>query len=182
MEREELEAFISFFTENIDLIGSNMWTKVYDKLIIQERNLIDTGVVTDFGFVGVFTKEVLDFGVNPLEHMDDIPSYFMEFVQTIKETPTIPSCITSIGRFSFAYCDNLEKAYIPKTMKIVYPYAFYGDKKLKDIYYEGSLLDLNNVDFGKHWCKGPPKVTIHCDDGDMVGVMQGNEKYKWEVE
>lgn len=172
MEKSELEAFLSFLVENQGLIESNLWNQVYDKLILQEQRLIDTGVVTDYGFVGAFTKEILDCGINPLEYMSKVPNYFMQFVQDIKEPPTIPENITSIGRFAFAYCDNLEKAYISRTIKTVEPYAFYGCTKLKNIYFDGRILELNNIQFGPYWCKGPTNVTLHCSDGDMIGVLQ----------
>lgn len=85
------------------------------------------------------------------------------------ETVIVEDGITSIGRMSFSGCENLTSVTLPDTLTLIGPFAFSGcsslssitipssvtyiafdsfDKKsLKDIYYEGSESDWNNVKF-----------------------------------
>ena len=57
----------------------------------------------------------------------------------------IPSGVTRIGKLSFDNCQKLEEVIIPKTVKEIGKSAFYYSTNLKNIYYEGSVAEWENI-------------------------------------
>lgn len=59
------------------------------------------------------------------------------------KTAIIEEGILSVGRFSFAHCENLETVYIPHSVLRVDQTTFWECPKLKTIYYAGNEADFN---------------------------------------
>lgn len=59
------------------------------------------------------------------------------------KTAIIEEGILSVGRFSFAHCENLETVYIPHTVLRVDQTTFWECPKLKTIHYAGNEADFN---------------------------------------
>ena len=110
------------------------------------------------------------------------------FGQQLKLTDIeIPERITSIGNFTFLRskiknvvnkgskisegmfreCTNLEKIVIGKNVSFIGRLAFYQDSKLKDITYEGTVNEWNQMNKSSEWNIGISNITIKCSDGDI---------------
>ena len=99
---------------------------------------------TDTGVLRIFCGEN-----KPVQKM--LPYAKGEWVPWTKDnmrpfikTAIIEEGILSIGRFSFAYCENLETVYIPHSVLRVDQTTFWECPKLKTIYYAGTEADFNN--------------------------------------
>ena len=90
----------------------------------------------------------------------DITSVTMEDVYSIDgsvflgsaflHSVTLPSCLTVIGQSAFENCTNLESITIPSSVRYLCEDAFCGCSSLKDIYYEGTREQWNNVSKAMH--------------------------------
>ena len=61
------------------------------------------------------------------------------------KTVIIEEGVTTVGRFTFAYCENLETVYIPNSCMRVDQTCFYECPKLKTIYYAGSQENFETM-------------------------------------
>jgi hypothetical protein len=110
------------------------------------------------------------------------------FGQQLKLTDIeIPERITNIGNFTFLGskiknvvnkgskisegmfrgCTDLEKIVIGKNVSFIGRLAFYQDSKLKDITYEGTVNEWNQMNKSSEWKTGISNITIKCSDGDI---------------
>ena len=60
------------------------------------------------------------------------------------------------------YFSNVEKIYIPKSIIRIGDYAFYPGETLKDVYYEGSIDDLNKIYIGD-WNESFFSTNFYCN-------------------
>ena len=114
-----------------------------------------------------FTALLLKNNIKPLIYMNKMPSFFAyeldikEFVIPNNITNIsyaafegcndltniiIPGSITIIDSNAFKNCISLTNISIPKSVKIISYDAFNGCYNLKDVYYEGSKEDWENIE------------------------------------
>ena len=72
-----------------------------------------------------------------------------------------------IGNSSFAYCRNLERIVLPKSLKVIGDEAFLLCSSLSDIRFEGTKEEWNNIVKGKDWSYGVSALCVQCKDGDV---------------
>lgn len=70
------------------------------------------------------------------------------------KSAVLPEGIKTIKDSCFGSCPNLTEITLPKSLLSIEAYAFYGDKKLKKVYYEGDLTSWLNLslDYGSNPC------------------------------
>ena len=73
-----------------------------------------------------------------------------------------------IGNSSFAYCCNLERIVLPKSLKVIGDEAFLLCSSLSDIRFEGTKEEWNNIVKGKDWSYGVSALCVQCKDGDVA--------------
>ena len=78
---------------------------------------------------------------------------------------TIPEGVTNIDASAFCYCDSMTSITIPNSVTNLGTYAFSGCTKLKDIYFDGTKAEWNNINKGNYWNKNMTNYSIHCTDG-----------------
>ncbi|HRU98843.1 MAG TPA: leucine-rich repeat protein [Ruminococcus sp.] len=123
----------------------------YDKVIVSENNPYFKAVD------GVlFTGDMKELLIYPIEKKDKV--YFIpDGVELIGEdsfnsnkyinTLVFPHRFKLIVQYTLAVCENLETLYLPATLERVLLKAFYAAGPLRNVYYEGTEQDWNNIDF-----------------------------------
>ena len=128
------------------------------------------------------TALLLKNNINPLEHMNYVP-YAFAYELDIKEfvipnnvmsignhafthcnnltSVTIPSSVTSIGYSAFYNCTSLTSVTIPASVTSIGGYAFSRCDRLKDVYYEGSEEDWENIEIDEDGNEELLNATIH---------------------
>lgn len=167
---------LELMKDNKELIDHEDWEEVY-------KNVCSDCLRTSHGFVyiGLFTEEIIDCGVNPLEYMSTVPEYFL-YMSRVDKTPNIPQDIKKICSRAFAYCEHIESVNIPISVVEIGLNAFLNCTNLKDIYYDGTLEQFRNIKLDEHWISGTKlEVIIHCKDKkNIIGYPIGNYEMKWE--
>ena len=79
--------------------------------------------------------------------IDNIPWWGVYGCKALKNV-VIPNNVTILYRYAFAFSSNIEKIVIPKSVVQINQQAFYYDNAIKDVYYEGSMEDWNNIEIG----------------------------------
>lgn len=102
-------------------------------------------------------------GIDPLYYMNDIPTGY-HFESTLPKTYSIGN-IDTIGSYAFAYTTGIDTLDI-SSVRYIGEFAFYGDRYLSDIYYNGTKEAVRKV-----WTEAMDGLglnyTIHCTDGDL---------------
>ncbi len=84
---------------------------------------------------------------------------------TYLQSVSLPDSVNTIGEFAFAYCTNLTTVTITKTLSRIEIGAFLGCGRLKNIYYNGTIAEWNNITKGSSWNFSTGIYTITCSDG-----------------
>ena len=80
---------------------------------------------------------------------------------------TLPGTVTSISKYSFAYCTNLEYVQIGNRINKLPMYAFSDCTSLKEIHFNGTKEEWNNIEKDQDWDKNTGNYTIYCTDGNI---------------
>ena len=128
-----------FIEDNIELIESNRWKEVYDKII-------PTG----------FTDALLEAQINPAELLGYIPKRYLQDSRITQYS--IPDNITNIGGAAFSDCENLTTINIPSSVKSIDDYGFYNCNNLTDIKLNSGLISIG--DFAFRDCQKLSKVVL----------------------
>lgn len=76
--------------------------------------------------------------------------------------------IDVIGNDFFAYCTSLESVHLPKTITTLGDFCFNNCVSLKDIYFNGTINDWENINKVHDWnYKINNLCVVHCIDGDI---------------
>lgn len=175
---EELKAFIE---ENIELIDSKQFKKLYDNF---HKSKIASWML------GEFTQGLWDADIHPELYMNELPLWFTHTNFDLKKF-TVPSNIIKIGDNAFGNCQNLEELIIsegvkdlgdnlcnscenlrtlslPKSLEKIGEIMFFGCRDLGDkleIIYHGTAEDFSKIIISEHLMYGP--YTVHCLDKDI---------------
>ena len=79
----------------------------------------------------------------------------------------IPSSVTTIGIEAFWGCTNLASVTIPKSVKSIEARAFNFCENLKDVYYQGSKAEWQQISIGKN-NKPLTTATIHYESANTT--------------
>lgn len=66
----------------------------------------------------------------------------------------IPKGVTEIGKSAFSWCDGLTSLEIPASAKAIGQEALHGCPSLKEILFDGSQTEWNEVEKGENWLDG----------------------------
>ena len=69
----------------------------------------------------------------------------------IVKTITLPETIKEIEEGGFEYLQHLESIKLPKSLKKICDYGLDGISSLKEIQYNGTADEFNQIEFGKEW-------------------------------
>lgn len=104
-------------------------------------------------------EDVMDTESTPVEHALSVTSELVEVTKIV-----IPDSITSIGKYAFAFCDNLEEVYIPDSIQEIPEGAFSGCTNMNTISLGSSIENINQNAFN--------------DCVKLVKFMINNESYE----
>lgn len=149
---DNLQAFLDN-PDNQILINRNAFEKLYEKL-----NKSGYGSAID---VLLFTKLIQEAGLNPLEHMYNIPDYFL-FEDKDLYAVAVPEHIRRIADNAFAYCVNLRSLSFKNcdALTRIGCQSFIKCKRLHSIEFPKNLRDID--DFAFKNCEG--LETIYLSD------------------
>ena len=147
--------------------------------------------------VGAFTDLLLESGINPLLHMNSIPTYFAYRTDNLKDL-VIPRNVTSISieafsfcgslrsvrledgvtelpMYAFASCQNLASVNIPRSVEMISSHAFYDCPSLERVNYEGTVEEFQYyVDLHIDG-NGYSLPDVQCSDGLLYWDSYGSE-------
>lgn len=93
-----------------------------------------------------------------------IPYRTFSFTLSLQDCK-LPRLTTEIGEEAFC-ASHIPSLYIPASVIKIGNRAFTGAKQLKEIFYEGTLDQWNNIKKYETWCLESTLEVIHCKDGD----------------
>ncbi len=96
----------------------------------------------------------------PVYKICDTPIYDNIYIKTLK----LEEGFKYIADLQFL--SNLEAIYLPSTMETIDCDTF--SYSIKDIYYNGTISDWNNMDVDPDFAYLSSPITVHCTDGDIV--------------
>ena len=80
---------------------------------------------------------------------------------------TLPDTLTTISKYSFAYCTNLEYVQIGNKINKLPMYAFSDCTSLKEIHFNGTKEEWNNIEKDQDWDKNTGDYIVYCTDGNI---------------
>ena len=109
----------NFIEDNVDLIESNSWDIIYEKL---NKLPIWDKMFT----ISEITEIVLKAGIDPINYLSKIPDYYL-FRKDIVDEIKLPSKITNIGDLSFQQASTLKSINLYNIEKVgIGAFAFSG--------------------------------------------------------
>lgn len=110
--------------------------------------------------------------------------------KTTLSTMTFPDTFTRLGESTFTGCSSLEYVYfseglisigadafvnsrlkridLPHSLEIIYDRGFRGCEYLRNITYNGTIEEWENISKGTNWHLYVPATVVHCIDGDVA--------------
>lgn len=161
-----------FIEEYVEFIEQNKWEIIYIDL--------------DVDITGMFTKTMLDAGIDPLVNMNKIPENFLRhqkvgsfkvpphiksieyaaFMDTDISMIVLPEGVVEIGDCVFDSCKNLTEVHLPSSLRFIGEFAFSDCPKLKHVYYIGTITEFQNtVAYHTNIFQDAPINYIECSDG-----------------
>lgn len=118
---------LPFLQDNKYLIDNNMFEKVYENLLIDDRLIFDD--------TGLLTELFLEAQINPLVYMSNIPTHFMHGTNSEISQIEIPQNIQSIDEYAFI-TSYISDIFIPRNVKELKAFAIASCSKLKQVIFE----------------------------------------------
>ena len=184
MNQDALDKITKLLGKYKEDLNNNNFTPIY-----KELNYIDDydDNNEDYYITPLFTEVLMKVGVDPLPYMRKVPSYYIANLD-IKYI-SIPDNIIEIGNMAFYNNDNLtnvrlsnnlrvikDSAFdsckklnsitLPASLQIIEPRVFNDCYKLKDIHYNGTKEEWNNIEIHpyNYW---PENINVHCINGSI---------------
>ena len=79
----------------------------------------------------------------------------------------IPDTVIEIYNCAFTSNKNIQIIYIPKSVKVIGPGVFAETVNLKELHYEGTIVEWNSISKDSQWNAQSPNFTIYCTDGQI---------------
>ena len=114
---------------------------------------------------------------NSVEIIDEQAFFYCESLTSI----IIPDSVTRIGNYAFEHCELLETVTMGSGVEKVGHDAFYLCKKLKDVYYNGSESDWQNIYFFAGMDSFLANATIHYNYSKPFTGIKDDYFYKDDV-
>ena len=146
-----------FIEKNIDLIENNRFEEVYDQLYVSE---------VEFPY-GELTKILLSIDIDPLNYMNFVPSYYLEYEKSDWSFKrfVVPSNIVQLDHGSFSLCCPIGELILPESIKQIET-AVFTDARISKITYLGTKEQFNHVLISyRDSYRG---LRIQCSDDDYV--------------
>ena len=113
-------------------------------------NACDPQDIADISVSCEFTELLLKHNISPLEHMKEIPDYFL-YNSEISGTFVIPNNVTNIEMYAFYNCANLTNITIPNSVTSIATWVFWNCTGLKSITIPSSVKHIG--DYAFYYCK-----------------------------
>lgn len=137
-------------------------------------------------------NDVTEIGLNAFNSCENLKTVVLgDSVETIGEQAffycesltsiIIPDSVTRIGNYAFEHCELLETVTMGSGVEKVGHDAFYLCKKLKDVYYNGSESDWQNIYFFAGMDSFLANATIHYNYGKSFTGIKDDYFYKDDV-
>ena len=97
--------------------------------------------------------------INMPSTLTTINSYAFAYLSNLKSI-TLPSSLTSIGKFAFSYCSGLTSITLPSSLTSIEGNAFFSCSGLETREYKGTIEQWLSIDFGSSWISGPSHTFI----------------------
>lgn len=134
-----------------------------------------------------YTELFYKSGINPLDHISNIPDYYLIYSNITSFT--VPSSVKIIGNSAFSHSEQLQKVTIlPGTEKID-EFVFYGCKALKEIDIPNTVKYIGNMAFGDTAIEQieipegveelGEKIFQHCDLLNLISLPSTLKKIKF---
>lgn len=134
-----------FIEENIGLIEEGRWDIIYNPQ--DYRSVYTYFLDYESERVPEFTTILLNAGIDPLEYLDYVPSWY-QYQQTMKYV-NIPNHIKQIGYYAYGNCKDLYRITLPNSVKHIEERAFYGCTNLEGIYLPDSVTKIEEEAFAQ---------------------------------
>ena len=180
---KELKDFISTHSEDIN---NNNFTDIYKDFLNSIYK--QTGIFTSD--IGTFTKILYDAGINPLIHMDEVPTFFLvkqyldnliipnnikvvktqAFLNSTIEKIVIPNSVVTIEKHAFDGCQNLKSVTFGTGLKLIGEHIFIWCL-MEKIYikYNGTMEQWRNIEIISP-NTSLSRARIHCKDGNLIYI------------
>ena len=171
---------------NINLINeddSNSWGDFF----LNFENELQMGHISDCEALPEIRKILESCGIDPLKHLDYIPSGYYYGDPTIKaitipddiitiksfaffdcshmESIELPSTLLTIEENAFQYCSAINTIKIPVSIEFIHTKAFAYCKNLKEILYLGTMKQFTDIELGDKVFYYCGTYQIKCTDG-----------------
>ena len=143
-----------FIERNIGLIENNNFELLYNQAWANEGEF-ETGELT---------KLLYEIGIDPLQKMASVPSYYLEYTKKdwSFEKFKIPSNIIELEDYSFGLSCRIKELIIPKSIKSIGRIIF-EDSLIDKVSYEGTIAEFRRILISyESQYKG---FKINCSDG-----------------
>lgn len=183
MTKKRVELLINILQdpEIQEAIESNQFNRAYT--LIKHRARPGVLALT----IGALTDLLLESGINPLLHMNSIPTYFAYLANQLRDL-IIPQnitylsvkafnyCeplrsvkfeggITELQMYAFASCPNLISVSIPRSVNMISSHAFWDCPSLERVYYDGTVEEFQNFVDLQIDREGYNLPDMQCSDG-----------------
>lgn len=126
---QKIKEFIENHTE---LLLNENFTQLYNEITSKDTDL-----------TGRLTRILLKAGINPLEYISEIPSFYLDRDASLTDF-CCPESIKSIGKYAFNECKNLTKLAIGTNVTSIDSFAFSWCKSLTNITIPDNIVSIGD--------------------------------------
>lgn len=126
---QKIKEFIENHTE---LLLNENFTQLYNEITSKDVDL-----------TGRLTRTLLEAGMDPLEYMSEIPSFYLDRDISLTDF-CCPESIKSIGKYAFNECKNLTKLVIGTNVTSIDSFAFSWCKSLTNITIPDNIVSIGD--------------------------------------
>ena len=100
------------------------------------------------------------------------------YLAKYRHTLYFPGLVETIGDYVCEKNNVMIGAWLPKTVKSIGKNAFYSSEKMANLYYEGTLLEFEQVEKGSGWLAGEEEAAFpgHANGGNGCRLIASDGK------